>query len=241
MTKNIRVSWSKISLYRDCPFKWKKVNIDKIYEPKTIFLWRGKVLHACIEKLSNRFLMKNLGSLDEILNKFESNFMRKEFQKALQNRMCIEGIDILTQFYFLIEECDIFQNLHKTEWYFKLPLAKAKNTLLTGIIDRLDLNANKCTLIDYKDGREKKIGEYEDQLKLYQYAVQETYNYDIEALNIHLLKQHKILSRKGFNETEVNDLIVEVYEILENIKNEKFEPKKNQWCKYCSFREICGI
>lgn len=241
MRKPNRISWSKISLYRDCPFKWKKVNIEKFYEPETIFLWRGKVLHACVEKLSNEWLMDNLESLDEILDKFESNFMRKSFQTALQNRMCIEGIDILTQFYFLIEECSIFQNLHKTEWYFKILLPKAENTLLTGIIDRLDLNDNKCTLIDYKDGREKKISEYEDQLRLYQYAVQETYDYDVESLNIHLLKSHKILSRKSFNETEINDLIVEVYEILENIENEKFEPKENQWCKYCSFRELCGI
>lgn len=241
MKSKMRISWSKINLYRQCPFKWKKVNLEKIYEPETIFLWRGKVLHGCIEKLSNQFLIKNLESLDTILQQFEFHFMRKSFQKALQVRMCTEGKDILTQFYFLIEECDILKNLQKTEYYFKIPLPKVENIVITGLIDRLDLNINQCSLTDYKDGRKHPFIEYADQLNLYQWAIQKSFNYEIDKISIHLLKSHEILSRNKFTDKETDKLINEIYDIIAKIKNKEFEPKTNEWCKYCIFKDECGI
>lgn len=236
-----RISWSKINLYRQCPFKYKKVNIEKIYEPETVFLWRGKVLHACIEKLANQFLMQNIENLNTFLTQFEYHFMRKEFQHTLQNRMNIEGVDILTQFYFLVTECNLFQNLQKTEWYFKIPFTKSENVTLTGIIDRLDLKDNTYSLIDYKDGREHSFSDYSDQLKLYQWATIEKYGKEIDTVNIHLLKSQKILKRKAFSSKEIDILIDQICDIIKDIKEEKFEPKENQWCKYCTFKDECGI
>lgn len=238
MTKDFRISWSKISLYQQCPFKYKKVNIDKIYEPETIFMWNGKVLHACIEKLSNQYLMQNIEFLDAFLEKFEFNFMKKNFQNALQKRMLKEGFDILTQIYFLATECDLFKFLKKTEWYFRIPF---EDVTITGIIDRLDTYENCCNITDYKSGREHPFEYYKEQLKLYQWATQQSYDYNIETINIHLLTNQKILSHKKFSDNEIEKLLTEVSEIIENIKNEKFEPKQNDWCKYCIFKDDCGI
>lgn len=45
-------SFSRINLYHQCPFKWKKRYIDKIYEPKTDPLITGTVCHKIAERTS---------------------------------------------------------------------------------------------------------------------------------------------------------------------------------------------
>ena len=237
----MNISWSKINLYRQCPFKWKKVNIDRIYEPETIYLWRGKVLHACLEKLGNQCFMQNIEPLGTFIDEFKHHFMRKtQFKGALQNRMKTEGQDILTQFYFLVTECGLFQNIEKVEYYFKIPFDKY--TFITGKIDRIDIVNNKLRLVDYKDGREKPFKEYADQLKIYQWAVQQQYtNYDVDTIGIHLLASNHILSEPKFDKTDITTIVDEISLIIGQIEAKQFEPQINQWCKYCSFRDECGL
>ena len=237
----MNISWSKLNLFRDCAYKWKRINIDKQYEPETIYLWRGKVLHACLEKLGNQYFMHNIESLTTFIDEFKYHFMRKtQFKGALQNRMELEGEDILTQFYFLVTECELFKNIEKVEFYFKIPFDKYN--FVTGKIDRIDIVNDKLRLVDYKDGREKPFKEYADQLKLYQWATLQQYSdYDVDTIEIHLLASNRILSESKFGKKDITAILDEISLIIGQIESEQFAPKKNKWCKYCSFRAECGL
>lgn len=237
-----KISYSSFKLYSECPLKWKIINIDKIEEPGSIFLWRGKVLHACIEKLNAEFLMGSAKPLNTILSIFKKNFMKNHaFPIIKQKNMCIEGQDILTQIYFLAEECSLFKNTYTIEKYFKVPLPFDKDIFLSGKVDRIDCINKKIKIVDYKDGKKHPFEHYSDQLKIYQWAVGKLYGREIESTEIHLLKTSEIISHKKFNSHEINKILDDLSIVVTQINNENFEPQKNDYCNFCAFKEDCWI
>ncbi len=139
---------------------------------------------------------------------------------------------------------------------------------IKGKIDRIDVDEKKSyfKIIDYKTGKTPTNKDYEDkvsfQLPLYLKIVKEYFHsinkdlqiYDAEFIRLPRKKtlrvereslRNEILKNKDF-ELELNEIIYQVYQIVERLKGGKFnlttlEKFEERVCKYCLFKPICRI
>ncbi len=118
---------------------------------------------------------------------------------------------------------------------------KFQNHLLLGVIDRININENDITIIDYKtDSFDRKdlnakINEYKTQMEFYVLLVSEFFKKK-EKINLILFfinypDEIKIIT---YNKAEIDRIRNRFIEILSKIENGNFE-KNLANCKHCEF------
>lgn len=139
-------SYSRLNKYETCPRSAKYTYIDKLQEPKAPPLIRGQKIH----KLCEDFVKKaKPGRLPKELSKFKAEFAQLRDDEAVaEQQWAFDKVWCPSDWFGPDTWVRVIADAH----YFEYDDAG---------------NANTLVVVDYKTGKKKGDGAYEDQLELY--------------------------------------------------------------------------
>lgn len=139
-------SLSTLKQYEECPLRVRLAKVEKLPEgPKGDALIRGDAIHKAAEKY-----VKDGGKLPTDLAKMRPNFakLRKEFSAG--------NVSLESEIAFDV-------NWQRVDWFAKDVYVRIKwDVILLPKVAKVN-----PVVIDYKTGKVKEYGEYDDQLELY--------------------------------------------------------------------------
>lgn len=252
----MRISHSLLETYKQCPYKYKLLVIDKLQEPKNQDAVFGSFIHLILHWFYNNH--PKFMSLEELLAYYEQKwdelryidfFTKKETK--LDDRYFQDGKLILTNFYNTNKPngfCDYA--VLDLEKRFEVVLQDKKNELhiLSGIIDRIDKIDDKgYELIDYKTNKSlPSLAEVtrNPQLNLYALGIKQMWPYiDISQVkfSLYFLKfNEKItINKKEEDLKKVKDSLLKDIEKIQ--KTKEFNPKPSPLCNWCGFKDRCPV
>lgn len=234
----MKLSYSAISTYLECPLQYKLIYIDKLKRlPKPYFSF-GRSLHKATEYFYSG-MFTTPPSLSEFLKYYEENWESEGFESKEEEKKHFElGKKILDKFY------EINSKDYKTpiavEYNFNVDL---EGIVLTGFIDRVDkLPSGNLEIIDYKSGKRfPSINELNEdlQLSIYHIAAEKTWEILPEKLTIYHLRFNTPLSTQRKPE-QIKEATKKILKVSNDIEKGKFEPKENSFCP-CDFPQYCPI
>jgi len=233
----MRLSYSSISMYQNCPLSYKLRYIDKLPTKRTPQLCFGSSLHAVLARFYD-VPHPHPCSLDQLLNYIPEFWESDGYLDSLEEQSYLERAKaVLTQFYHT--NVDDFQIPIALEHRFEIEL---DSCTLSGIIDRVDQLPNgSCEVIDYKTSRKmppmSKINN-DLQLSIYHMACREIFETEPEKLSLYfLIPNKKITTQRTENDIKKTKLLIS--KTCQNIEAGKFEARQNRLCPWCDFQAHC--
>jgi len=235
----MKLSFSSISNYQNCPLSYKFAYLDKLPRKRSPQLSFGSSIHASLAYLYNVSLPKP-PPLEDVLNHLEKIWERDGYRDETEEKLYLEDAKrILTNFYHT--NVEDFQVPVALEQKFKV---KMDGYTLAGIIDRMDkLPGGGYEIIDYKTSRrlppKSKVDE-DLQLSIYHLAAQEVWGIEPEKLTLYFVipNQKMSTSRTKKDIERVREIIQET---IEDIQSQKFEARENPLCPWCDFQTHCPL
>lgn len=225
MLKFSPYSFSKISLWNQCPKKFKYKYIDKIEQTEINdkSLKRGLSFHSILENYN--------GEESSIIDDTIFRFVKSELgQKYLISQVLDKSI----------RELQIGLKYEDGKFIIVDNCSYSKSLAFYGKIDYVCIIDNVLNLIDWKSGKYKDI-KYQDYNQLLYYAI---YFFlkepKINKIRIsfvyieHFLENDMILSREYLDK-----YIQSFKESISNVEYSNFEKKPNMFCSNCPFNEYC--
>ena len=234
------LSHSSISLYNECPQKYKFKYIDKVPEKPRHFFSFGQSVHLALEFF---YGVKEPvpPSLPDLLKNYKEVWVSAGYKDPGQEfEYFEEGKRILQEFHR--KHSKDFHVPFFVEYAFTF---EVEGVPVTGRIDRVDkLPDGRLSVLDYKTGKKLATGrlEIDAQLTMYQFACESLLGAEVgELVFYHLptLKQHRA-ARRGT--ALVDELKGRIVTTAESITKEKFDPKPEESvCRWCDYKPICPI
>jgi RecB family exonuclease len=234
------LSHSSISLYGECPLKYKLKYVDKIPEKPKHFFSFGQSVHMALEFF---YGVKALPapSLEELLQSLKDNWVSTGYRDGAQEaEYFLQGKDILTRYYK--KNVKGFSLPLHVEYDFQLVV---DGVPVTGKVDRIDrLPDGKLSIVDYKTGKALAVDRIETdaQLTMYQLACESGLGAEVGQLTFYhlpLLKPHSVGRRP---EALVSGLRRKIADTAAAIVAERFDPKPSEnACRWCDYKAYCPI
>ncbi|HUS49157.1 MAG TPA: PD-(D/E)XK nuclease family protein [Candidatus Paceibacterota bacterium] len=249
----MRISYSSLENFKQCPLKYKLSNIDKIKEPKS----KEAIFGTYIHKVLKWFYQKdpNFPTLDVLLKYYRDYWPQKtegfEWKDSEEEKSYFkEGIRILEEFYN--------KNIpHKTsildlETRFEVVLDEHPDKpngkhILTGVIDRIDkLPDGTLEIIDYKTGKRmpsQKALDKNNQLSLYAIGLKSRWpriKMEDLKLSLYFLKFNEKINTKR-TDKDLEEAKNKIIDLIHKIEKSDFEPHSSFLCGWCGYRNICPI
>ena len=232
--QGLMLSASDIDTYRLCPLKYKFARVFRIPQEPTIAQRFGIVLHQVLE----RFHRLENGSLDQLMELFESSWRRAGFGDSDDERQYRErAVAALERHWYSERESDA-----EPVWFERSFAFHLGPHLLRGRVDRVDRRPDgSYELIDYKTGKAKTADELREdvQLSLYQLGARESWRLQTSAQSyFYVLTGEKVPVEHS--EEELDRVKATVTEIGDGILRQDFEPTpSHEICSFCDYRIIC--
>ncbi len=236
----MKISYSAFSTYNQCPLQYKYTYVDKIPKKDSHHLYFGNLVHETLH-----FMLKDIDTkpLPELIDFYNRNWQDNTFIENKEDPKIwkLKGENIVTNFYKKFDPKA--QEVLVTEDYFKVPLGEHE---LSGIIDRLDRvtdNAGNKMLevIDYKTGKVQSQKYIHDNLQLtfYYHAIRSRFP-DIKDIKLTLYFLEPAVRQSTLrDESHVKRMSEQVYKTIGDIEKENFDPRINNLCPWCDYKEIC--
>ncbi|QQS61186.1 MAG: PD-(D/E)XK nuclease family protein [Candidatus Moraniibacteriota bacterium] len=245
----MRISFSSFDNYETCPLKYKYKEIEKIKEPRTKEQFFGTHLHQVMQYIHTPGFVSP--SLENALDFYASHWDDSLFENEMENRGAFsQGVDIIQRYY---EDNDIANiNIVALEKRFEIDIFDEKNQenahVISGIIDRIDRTADGYEIIDYKTARKMPTQHDADtsiQLSIYLLAFLKMYPKEKNNLKNLKVSLYYLKHRQKITATRTLEDLSEVarlfLSVIENIEQEKFEPRASKLCSWCGFQNICPM
>ncbi|MBI4055924.1 MAG: PD-(D/E)XK nuclease family protein [Elusimicrobia bacterium] len=234
------LSHSSISMYLECPQKYKFKYIDKIPEKPKYFFSFGQSVHSALEFFYGVPALP-APSLEEVLENYQKNWKKEGYKDAHQEREYFEeGKKILVRFYE--KHIQDFKPPFFAEYSFTF---EVDGVPVTGKVDRIDkLENNKIAIVDYKTGKAFDLSRVKEdsQLTMYQMATEELLGFKVDHLTFYHLPSLTPLTVFPHSLEQVNSLRKRIVQVAESIQAEKFDPKpEERKCNWCDFKPLCPI
>ena len=247
-------SYSKMSLYEECPLKYKFKYIDKIKEEPKFYFAFGSSIHSALEFLYS-VKAPPFPALEEVLEAFRRDWNRKSYlekgyrtpQKAEDDYQ--KGLVMLKAYY------DHNRAGFKPPFLVEYSTDVAVDGLLVRTIsDRIEhLGGGEIVIIDYKTGKDvkrqplqlymyQKISELDPRLKE---KIAETCGRRVSAVKVRQLLYYHVPTLKEYpferaDDREIGSFWERVLGVADSIKGEKFEPAPNERaCAWCDYKSLC--
>ncbi len=229
------LSYSQMDAYRICPLRYKYTYVLSVPAAPSHNLSFGITIHDTLRDFHDK---KRFGdvSLDELYKLYENNWQPLGFidEEHRQHRF-EDGRQLLKKYY----------ERHKDEDKKPLELEKAFNLKINGIkfygrIDRIDELDGGVEIIDYKTGNTKtqKEVDKDDQVAFYAIAAKEALGLEPKKLTYYFLESGERISTTR-TDKQLEDKKKEAAEIVEEIKDGKFEATPGAHCNWCDYKELC--
>ncbi len=232
---------TQLNVYEFCPFKYllkfiigynpfKYHYSEKDEEDLISGAEIGTIFHQLMEKL-------NSPTLEEAQNVL--NLILENYPESIKNE--IEEI-VLQKFSVLSNDKTFLEIFSNQNCYREFEiLIKLHNHILLGIIDRINLEENGITIIDYKTDSfnenelNRKIEEYKTQMEFYVLLVSEFFKQDekIKLILFFINYPDKVFSRI-YSRDEINNIREKFINLLSRIEKSDFE-KNLQRCFECEY------
>ncbi|MDY6794261.1 MAG: PD-(D/E)XK nuclease family protein [Actinomycetota bacterium] len=235
---SIRISYSAASAFERCPLSYRYQYVERIDIEPTPALSFGRSIHSALEWLYDREVPRP-PSLQELLEYLESCWDCQGYGDAEEEESYLEhGREILTRFYE--SNIDDFRLPVAVEHRFELDM---DGYLLTGVIDRVDRNADGgYEIIDYKTNRRlpdlNRLRE-DLQLPIYQMACLETWGVNPGKLTYYYLLPNQRYATRAYDSNGLARVRKRLDSVIEAIEKGEFESRPNRLCPWCSYRDIC--
>ncbi len=234
------LSHSSISLYNECPQKYKFKYIDKVPEKPRHFFSFGQSVHTALEFFYD-VKVPTPPSLEDVLKHYREKWVSAGYKDENQETEYFElGRGIIARFHD--KHVKDFKPPFSVEYLFNF---EVDGVPVTGRIDRVDkLDDGRLHVVDYKTGKQLQTGRIDTdaQLTMYQLACEQQLGVEAAELTFyHLptLKQHKAFRRPA---PLVDALKSKIVLTAESITKERFDPAPEETkCKWCDYKPICPI
>jgi RecB family exonuclease len=235
----MKLSFSSISSYQNCPLSYKFSYLDKLPRKRSPQLSFGSSIHTALAYLYNVSLPKP-PPLEDVLNHLEKVWERDGYQDETEEKLYLEDAKrILTNFY------------HTNVGDFRVPVAleqkfkvKMDGYTLAGIIDKMDkLPGGGYEIIDYKTSRRlppKSRVDEDLQLSIYHLAAQEVWGIEPEKLTLYFVIPNQKMSTSR-TKKDIEGIKEIIQETIEDIQSQKFEARENPLCPWCDFQAHCPL
>jgi RecB family exonuclease len=254
----MRVSYSALQIYKNCPLKFKYQVLDKIKAPKTIEAIFGNAVHSALKKIFQRTPL--YPSLDEVIDFFNnkwgdvSNTLADKVDEETNKIYFEEGVSMLKNFYKKNPPWNF--NVVELESRFGVIIEDhqdKENHILAGIIDRIDKdpNANTYEIIDYKTS--KRMPSQDDldkdlQLSIYNLGILKKWPHlkpENLKLSLYFLKHNEKIETKRTpadlkdTKEEILKIIHEIQDLIKN--NKEFISTPSALCDWCGYKKMCPM
>lgn len=249
-------SYSRMSMYLECPLKFKFRYIDKIPEKPKYYFAFGHSVHNALEFLYG-VKAPPFPSLDETLHAFDRDW---------------RGTSWMDKGYFSAEKAEedflkgrqmIAAYHRKHAGTFEVPLAVEykSNLKIDGlsvmiVVDRIDyLGDGRISIVDYKTGKDVKRNP--DQLHMYQKicesdpelkkTVNDRSGEPVENVRVDKLVFYHVPSLKEnvfkrSPDVELKEFWTKVLGVADKIESGQFQPSPGErQCKFCDYQRFCPV
>lgn len=217
-------SYSKISVYNQCPKKFKYKYIDKVKVPYVYSepLIKGGCIHSILEYHPDKSPHKHQEKYQYIVDNFLDTDLGREI--FMYDGKCEIDFGLTRK----LEPCDYYN----------------KEALFRGSVDRMLYNEsqNKMILLDYKSGNipDEKYMSYK---QLSWYALYFFIKYPkLENIQIsYVYVEHNEKERSlTFSRNNINELKIDLLKNITNIEvTNDFSTNTSSLCEYCEYQEHC--
>lgn len=260
-------SFTKLSTYNDCPWKYRYAFVLKVPKRGNHVLSYGSSMHKTLfnfftlwkERQKNKeTTMKTPVSLAELLTVYERAFIDEWYpSKKARQEYYDKGAKALTGWY--AKTIKQAPNILKLEQAFNLKVdefatagggAPPQAVVINGAIDRVDqIGIDDKTkkplvkIVDYKTGKVKEKFEKDDkyQLLIYTLAVQDPNIIDgeVKELEYYFIDENESRTMEP-TEKDAAAALDWVRESVKAIQSGDFRAKPNEhMCNFCDYRDIC--
>lgn len=159
--QSFTMSYTALSKYLRCHIAFYYEHILKVPFLKSDALAFGSAVHNALERmfLQMKAAQGEFPPLEEVLNYFSASMYRESecFTPIQYERRSEQGKQILTEYYN-----EYINSFHKNvEIEFKVPRYLLDGVPVTGKIDKIELDGDNCTVVDYKSGDpDKSLSKY---------------------------------------------------------------------------------
>ena len=242
----MRVSYSSIDTYQNCPLKYKFREIDKIKEPKSKEAVFGTLIHSVMKYIHTPSLLAP--NVTQALDYFSKSWNSQVYENEMEERAAFtQGVTMIQNYYSHHKPSDYI--IVDLESRFAIEIGEAENKhIVSGIIDRIDKTEDGYEIIDYKTTRKMPSQDKVDndiQLSIYLKAFLNRYPKEVENLDkitvsLYFLKHGvKLSSKRTLAQLEI--LEKKFLDVIRLIEEEKFDPILSPLCDWCGYQKICPL
>ncbi len=246
----MRISYSALETFENCPKKYEFRYIDKIKAPKSKEQIFGTLIHSTLKYFHSQIPRPNFS---EIADYFKEHWVNSEkiWQNEQEEKFFFkEGLNILKSYYqenysknFIIVDLEtrIEAELKESEH------PEAETHFIVGQIDRIDkIGNNFFEIIDYKTT--KKMPSLDKvkqnmQLAIYSLGFLKRWPNFSKAklkLSLYFLRHNEKLSFLK-EDKFLKEAKEKILNIISKIKKGYFLPTPNPLCDYCPYKPICPM
>ena len=229
-------SYSQISTYQTCALQYKYGYILRIPSPPNHNLSFGISIHNTLHDFYANLMFGEV-SLEKLLEIYEKNWNPLGYVDEEHRRLRFEsGKEVLKKFWK--ENKKIKIKPIALEKAFRL---RIDGIPFTGKIDRIDsLEGGGVEIIDYKTGTSKNQKEVDkdDQVSFYAIATKESLGLNPKKLTLYFVETGERISTTR-TDKQLEEKKREAMEVMQNIREGKFQPNPGMHCKWCDYKDIC--
>jgi len=242
----MRLSYSALDTYRNCPLKYKFQEIDRIKTPKSKEAVFGTTIHSTMKFIHKPGIL--FPNLEQAMEFFSNAWNPAVFDSPEEERSAFsQGIKIIQDYYQKNNPADA--NIVDLESRFQINIGENENQhVVSGIIDRIDKTTEGYEIIDYKTTRKMPSQEKVDQdiqLSIYLKAFLSRYpkeiaNLDKITVSLYYLKHGvKLSSKRTLEQLQKSETLF--LDIIQLIEAEKFDPTLSPLCDWCGYQNLCPM
>lgn len=237
----LKLSYSKISTYLQCPYKYYLSYVVKLPTlPKPYFSF-GHSIHSVLEWMHKPRVIPVSISQQEVLDRYAQNWETAGYRDIDEEARYRDiGRSMLISYWS--KQNGTFKPALEVEKRFEIALDGMESVTLTGIIDRVDmLELGSLALLDYKTGKwtPGSVDEMDKlQLIIYSIATKHIWNRDVSKAGYYFLRCDRELSFKP-DEEQITSTLSMVGNVSRGIIAENFPIQRNKFCNWCDYNKRC--
>lgn len=234
------LSHSSISMYKECPQRYKFKYVDKIPEKPRHFFSFGQSVHLALEFFYGAKEAR-APALEDLLAHYKEKWISAGYKDEWQEREYFEeGKRILASFHR--KHASTYEAPWFVEYSFNL---EVDGVPVTGKVDRVDkLSDGRLAILDYKTGKAIPGARVscDAQLTMYQLACEALLGAEVARMTLYHLPTLKEYESPRHDPALVDGVRRRVVETAEAIDKGLFDPTPSDAvCRWCDYKPICPV